>query len=241
MPHGISSNEGFLLNLAQIELPVPVLTLLIISCSPVKGGVNAKELFHGYITIWIKEKRVALLELCKPDKVHYFMQNAVSRYFLQGDLCWIFPNKYYFQVKWSSMQTAHSTTPFVDDIYSRVKETLNEYDIIISRWPEYTIFLESVCSRLSLCFVIHWCLYLFSGLACEQAIADVEKAVVESLEKQYADVLSPLKDYSMPIKIGLKYVQKFAKGTVCPYVVSSEVSYFLWFYFPFSFFSPEKK
>lgn len=83
--------------------------------NPVKGGVDAKELYHGYITIWIQEKRLALLELCKTDKV-----------------------------KWSSKQAMHSTTPFVDDIYVRLKETLNEYEIIMRRWPEYTIFLESV-------------------------------------------------------------------------------------------------
>lgn len=36
------------------------------------------------------------------------------------------------------------TTPFIDDIYGRIKETLTEYDVIISRWPEYTFALETV-------------------------------------------------------------------------------------------------
>lgn len=57
----------------------------------------------------------------------------------------------------------------------------------------------------------------------EKAIAEVEKAVVESLEKQYAEVLSPLKENTMPMKFGLKYVQKFAKGHGCPYNVTSDV------------------
>ncbi|XP_075084344.1 uncharacterized protein LOC142167880 isoform X2 [Nicotiana tabacum] len=39
--------------------------------SPVKGGIDAKELFHPYITLWIKEKRLALLEFCKPDKIKW--------------------------------------------------------------------------------------------------------------------------------------------------------------------------
>lgn len=46
---------------------------------------------------------------------------------------------------------------------------------------------------------------------------------MESLEKQYADVLSPLKENTMPMKFGLKYVQKFAKGNPSLYHVSTEV------------------
>lgn len=56
-----------------------------------------------------------------------------------------------------------------------------------------------------------------------KAIADVEKAVVESLEKQFAEVLSPLKESTMPMKLGLKYVQKFTKGNSTPYVTPNEV------------------
>lgn len=37
--------------------------------SPIKGGVDAKELFHLYIIVWIEDKRLALLESCKLDKV----------------------------------------------------------------------------------------------------------------------------------------------------------------------------
>ncbi|KAL3838634.1 hypothetical protein ACJIZ3_023225 [Penstemon smallii] len=141
--------------------------------SYIKGGVDAKELFHLYITLWIQDKRLALLELCKLEKV-----------------------------KAPGFPTQHSTTPFIDDIYDRLKETLSEYDVIITRWPEYTFTLEN-------------------------AIADVEKAVVESLEKQYAEVLSPLRENTMPMKFGLKYVQKFAKGNVCPFNVSTELGVLL--------------
>lgn len=57
-----------------------------------------------------------------------------------------------------------------------------------------------------------------------KAIADVEKAIVEALDKQYADVLSPLKENLSPKKFGFKYVQKLAKRSVNPYTVPDEVS-----------------
>lgn len=37
--------------------------------SHVKNGVDAKELFHLYIMIWIQDKRMSLLETCKMDTV----------------------------------------------------------------------------------------------------------------------------------------------------------------------------
>ncbi|KAG2243449.1 hypothetical protein Bca52824_094708 [Brassica carinata] len=118
--------------------------------SPIQGGVDAKELFHLYIMIWIQDRRLSLLESCKLDKV-----------------------------KWYGVRTQHSTTPFVDEMYTRLNETIQDYQVIISRWPEYIFVLES-------------------------AIADVEKAIVEALEKQYADVLSPLKENLAPkIKLQL--------------------------------------
>jgi len=59
-----------------------------------------------------------------------------------------------------------------------------------------------------------------------KAIADVEKAIIEALERQYADVLAPLKDSMTPKKFGLKYVQKLTKrNSLCPYTVPDEVSF----------------
>ncbi|KAI4388701.1 hypothetical protein MLD38_001006 [Melastoma candidum] len=141
--------------------------------NPVKGGVDAKELFHVYILVWIQDRRLSLLESCKLDKV-----------------------------KWSGVRTQHSTTPFVDEMYDRLKATLKDYEVIICRWPEYSFVLEN-------------------------AIADIEKAVVEALDKQYADVLAPLKDNLVPKKFGLKYVQKLAKRSVCSYVVPDELGILL--------------
>ncbi|KAK1263623.1 hypothetical protein QJS04_geneDACA011958 [Acorus gramineus] len=142
--------------------------------SPVVGGVDAKGLFHLYIMLWIEDKRLSLLESCRLDKV-----------------------------KWSGVRTPHSTTPFVDEMYERLKDTLTEYEVITCRWPDYTFVLED-------------------------AVADVEKAVVEALEKQYADVLAPLKDNLMPKKFGLKYVQKLAKrNSALPYAVPDELGILL--------------
>ena len=47
---------------------------------------------------------------------------------------------------------------------------------------------------------------------------------MEALDKQYADVLSSLKESKTPKKFGLKYVQKLAKRSTCSYVVPDEVS-----------------
>ena len=70
--------------------------------------------------------------------------------------------------------------------------------------------------------IIDWPFFAFS---IKKAIADIEKAVIEALEKQYADVLAPLKDSMMPKKFGLKYVQKLAKrNSVYPYTVPDDVS-----------------
>ncbi|GAV59244.1 hypothetical protein CFOL_v3_02775 [Cephalotus follicularis] len=138
----------------------------------VKGGVDAKELFHSYITLWIEDKRLALLELCKLDKAR------------------------------SGVRTEHSTTPFVDYMYDQLNETLNEYEVIIARWPEYTIALEN-------------------------AIADIERAVIVALDKQYVDVLYPLKDNLTAKIFSLKHVQKFAKGTVNTYIVPDELGILL--------------
>ncbi|KAF2291614.1 hypothetical protein GH714_026178 [Hevea brasiliensis] len=137
--------------------------------SPVKGGVDAKELFHLYIMLWIQDKRLSLLESCKLDKV-----------------------------KWSGVRTQHSTTPFVDEMYDRLRETLENYEVIICRWPEYIFVLEN-------------------------AIADVEKAIVEALDKQYADVLAPLKENLTPKKFGFKYVKKLTQRSVSSYTIPDEI------------------
>lgn len=48
------------------------------------------------------------------------------------------------QIKWSGVRTQHSTTPFVDEMYDRLREMLTAYEVIICRWPEYIFVLENV-------------------------------------------------------------------------------------------------
>lgn len=48
---------------------------------------------------------------------------------------------------------------------------------------------------------------------------------MEALDKQYTDVIAPLKEYMEPKKFGLKYLKKLTKRSVCSYIVPDEVSY----------------
>jgi hypothetical protein len=68
-------------------------------------------------------------------------------------------------------------------------------------------------------------MYLCVSLSLYKAIADIEKAIVEALDRQYADVLTPLKDNLTSKIYGLKYVQKIAKRSDA-YVVPDEVTLF---------------
>lgn len=60
---------------------------------------------------------------------------------------------------------------------------------------------------------------------------------MEALEKQYADVLSPLKENLAPKKLSFKYVQKLTKRNVIAYTVPDEVSItFLHFFFSIKYY-----
>jgi hypothetical protein len=37
--------------------------------------------------------------------------------------------------KWSSVKNQHSTNAFVEDMYDRLKEMMDEYDFIVFLWP----------------------------------------------------------------------------------------------------------
>ncbi|KAH1096928.1 hypothetical protein J1N35_013849 [Gossypium stocksii] len=116
----------------------------------------------------------------------YFILEESCRFYQTGLHRIVFSLSEYLQVKWSGVRTQHSTTPFIDEMYERLKETLSDYEVIICRWPEYIFVLEN-------------------------AISNVEKAIVEALDKQYVDVVSPLKENLTPKKFGLKYMQKLTK------------------------------
>eukprot|EP00850_Spirogloea_muscicola_P006675 SM000032S12059 [mRNA] locus=s32:382745:388273:+ [translate_table: standard] len=78
------------------------------------GGLDARELFGLYIEVWIQDRRLQLLEVCKSDAV-----------------------------RWSAASSGHAASPFVETIYGQIKETVAAYDTIMGRWPEYAIVLES--------------------------------------------------------------------------------------------------
>ncbi|XP_062011137.1 uncharacterized protein LOC133727557 [Rosa rugosa] len=99
---------------------------------------------------------------------------------------------------WSGKEKQNETTPFIHAIYNQLMETLHEYEIISSHLPMYTAALEN-------------------------AIADVEKAVAKTLEKRYANVLSPLKDNLRNKILGNKYVKKLSSQTIETYYVPAEV------------------
>ncbi|KAK2378330.1 pesticidal crystal cry8Ba protein [Trifolium repens] len=123
--------------------------------SSVQGGVDSRNLFHNYIMVWIQDMQLGLLDLCKAEKV-----------------------------PWAGVTTNHSTSPFAEKMYDNIKDNLIQYEVVINRWPQYSLYLEN-------------------------AVANVERAIVKSLEKQYSDILTPLKD-SIPKRLHLQ-VQKLAR------------------------------
>ncbi|XP_064998843.1 uncharacterized protein LOC103978189 isoform X10 [Musa acuminata AAA Group] len=142
---------------------------------PVHGGVVSKDLFHDYIMVWIQDTRLQLLDLCKTEKS--------------------------LQVPWLDVSTNCATSPFVENIYEQIRKSINEYEVVISRWPQYL-------------------------LALENALADIERAVFKALEKQYREILVPLRD-GIP-KILEKQVQKLTRRQpTSPYVVPSQLGIFL--------------
>ncbi|XP_059282074.1 uncharacterized protein LOC132035924 isoform X2 [Lycium ferocissimum] len=120
-----------------------------------QGGVDSRGLFHSYIMVWIEDMQLHLLELCKAEKV-----------------------------LWSGVVTNYSTSPFAEEMFEKTKQMLTEYEVVINRWPQYTVILEN-------------------------AVANVERAIIKAMEKQYYEILTPLKD-SIPKKLGMQ-VQKLAR------------------------------
>ncbi|XP_011008188.1 PREDICTED: uncharacterized protein LOC105113635 [Populus euphratica] len=140
--------------------------------SPVQGGVDSRGLFHSYIMVWVQDMQINLLELCKAEKV-----------------------------PWAGVMTNHSTSPFAEEMYERIKDALIEYEVVINRWPRYSLILEN-------------------------AVADVERAIVKALEKQYNDILTPLKD-SIPKRLNM-HVQKLTRRqSTTLYSVPNQLGIFL--------------
>ncbi|XVF31964.1 hypothetical protein REPUB_Repub17cG0040800 [Reevesia pubescens] len=140
--------------------------------SSVQGGVDSRSLFHNYIMVWVEDMQLKLLDLCKAEKV-----------------------------PWSGVTTNHSTSPFAEEMYEKIKDSLIGYEVVINRWPQYSLVLEN-------------------------AVANVERAIIKALEKQYNDILTPLKD-SIPKRLNM-HVQKLTRRqSTALYCVPSQLGIFL--------------
>ncbi|KAJ3671797.1 hypothetical protein LUZ60_007876 [Juncus effusus] len=92
-----------------------------------------------YVVNWIEDTRLNLLGLCKT------------------------------QLPYVEILTVEPVSPYVEHIYEQIREAINEYEIVIEKWPQYLLLLET-------------------------AVANVERSIISLLEKQYRDCLMPLKD-----------------------------------------------
>ncbi|XP_078438444.1 portal protein [Wolffia australiana] len=105
------------------------------------------------------------------------------------------------RVAWSGALTNYSTSPFVESMYDQIRGALVEYEAVINRWPHYLLHLEA-------------------------AVADVERTIMKTLEKQCAEILAPLRD-GFP-KLLEKHVQKLTGRQSNPiYQVPDQLGSFL--------------
>ncbi|CAO2037558.1 unnamed protein product [Urochloa humidicola] len=101
----------------------------------------------------------------------------------------------------TSCPAVSTISPFVEQMYEQIKESIHEYGVVINRWPQYLMSLES-------------------------AVADVEREIMKALEKQYMETLMPLRD-GIP-KYLEKQVQKLTRRqSIAPYVVPSQLGAFM--------------
>ncbi|KAL8144851.1 hypothetical protein AgCh_003172 [Apium graveolens] len=140
--------------------------------SLVPGGVDSRNLYHNYIMVWVQDMQLNLLDYCKSEKV-----------------------------PWSGVITNYSTSPFPEEMYERIKEMLIEYEVVITRWPQYTLVLEN-------------------------AVANVERTIIKALEKQYSDILTPLKD-SIPKRLGIQVQKLTRRQSTTVYSLPSQLGTFL--------------
>ena len=50
------------------------------------------------------------------------------------------------QVPWCGVMTNHSTSPFAEKMDEKIRGTLIQYEVIISKWSQYLLILENVSS-----------------------------------------------------------------------------------------------
>lgn len=70
------------------------------------------------LQVWIQDTRLKLLDLCKGEKPKAVAPTAASE--------------------------RNGTAPFVEDMYARIKDALQDYERVVGRWPQYAVTLENV-------------------------------------------------------------------------------------------------
>ncbi|PON88015.1 hypothetical protein TorRG33x02_162170 [Trema orientale] len=140
--------------------------------SPVQGGIDSRNLFHNYIMVWVQDMELHFLDLCKAEKV-----------------------------PWSGVSTNHSTSPFAEEMYEKMRKILIDYEVVINRWPQYSLVLENT-------------------------VANVERAIIKALEKQYSDILTPLKD-SIPKRLNMQVQKLTRRQSMTIYTVPNQLGTFL--------------
>uniref|UniRef100_A0A7N0VD54 Uncharacterized protein n=1 Tax=Kalanchoe fedtschenkoi TaxID=63787 RepID=A0A7N0VD54_KALFE len=140
--------------------------------SSIHGGLNSLNLFHDYIMLWVQDMQLSLLDLCKAEKV-----------------------------PWSGANTNHLTSSFAENMYEKIKGNLVEYEVVMNRWPQYSLVLE-------------------------KAVAHVERAIIKAMEKQYNDILTPLKD-SIPKRLNVQVQKLTRRQSTAIYFVPSQLGIFL--------------
>ncbi|GFZ05173.1 hypothetical protein Acr_17g0007450 [Actinidia rufa] len=159
--------------------------------SPVQGGVDSKNLYHNYIMVWVQDMELNLLDLCKAEKINLPVKNNNI----------ITPMRNCLQVPWSGVLTNHSTSPFAEEMYEKIKEMLIDYEVVMNRWLQYSLILEN-------------------------AVVNVERAIIKALERQYSDILTPLKD-SIPKRLGMQVQKLTGRQSTVLYSVPSQLGTFL--------------
>lgn len=54
----------------------------------------------------------------------------------------------------SDVSPSFSTSTFVEHMYEQIAQSINEYEVVISRWPQYLLALENVSHNLLECLSV---------------------------------------------------------------------------------------
>lgn len=112
-------------------------------------------LFHVYLPIWIKwhpftvhvrvRGHVCLTFFSHPSPGPAQISIIDQRYCSNKDVEeLIVYSKLMMQVPWSGVMTNHSISPFAEEMYEKIRDALSQYEVVINRWPQYSLILESV-------------------------------------------------------------------------------------------------